>query len=1406
MFNLSKPQTAIYEMDRFLGGSVCNIAGAILFEQDYETIVLEKTVNILIKSTDTLRTRIVMQGSIPMQTINEYTEQSIPSACFSSDDEYEAWANENARIGIDLFSSLYEFTVIKTPAKSGIYVKLHHIIGDAWTLSILANQINSILSGDETATYSYTDYLTKEQAYINSDKYAKDKEYWLSVYDKNNEVNYLSEKVTKGYESDRFNVTLSEEQTNKIKNYCKKSDLSEFMLFATAVAAYCYRITDKNNFYIGTPVINRAGTVDKNTVGTFINTIPVAVNIGEEDTFAELANKLTTEMASNFRHQKFIYSDILTALRKEKNQSEVLFDVIVSYQNAKIFGNNDVAFITEWYYQGLQTESLQVHIDDRDDKGLFTVNYDYQTEKFSKTEIESMHGHLMNLIHSATDCEEKKLYELSVLSVEELHTLLYTFNDTAVVYSRDKTVHQLFEEQVEKSPDKMAVVACDKTLTYRELNEQANRIAHGLIEQGVKPGDIVAFTLTRKSYLIAAMLGILKAGAAYLPIDPQYPKERIEHMLVDSSAVLCVSEETINKFFAHQHTENPCILMSSASICYCIYTSGSTGQPKGTLITHRNVVNFCNNNVVNCIIQPWHESIVSVTTVGFDIFVTESILPLLNGMRIYLSDENQASIQSELNKLVVENNIDVIQTTPTKMQLLIYDSEQLQYLKTLKVIVLGGEKLEKPLIEQLVKHTDARIYNIYGPTETTVWSTNTEIRKTDITIGKPIANTQIYILNKYQDHMPIGAIGELCIAGDGVGKGYLNRPELTAEKFVDNPFGKGKMYKTGDLAKWRADGNIEFIGRNDFQVKIRGLRIELGEIETVLSSYESIKQAVVALQKDENQRQYICAFYLTDSDVDLKAVRAFMGEKLPLYMIPHIFTRLDALPMTSSGKINRKALPDIDLVNIASTMEYTAPITEQQKKICKIMEEVLKASPIGLTENFFEIGGDSLKAIEFVSKAHNAGIYFSLQAVFDNPTVEEMCEFIENGDKNTNAYNVSDFEKYEPILSENVVDENFIPLKTDVGDILITGATGFLGAHVLSEYVDSEQGKVYCLVRGSDINDSGQRLRSVLKYYFKDKYDDVFGTKIIPICGDITKEKLADGEIPTVAMVIHTAATVKHFGSYKHFYEINVLGTQNVIKYAKSNGAKLIHISTMSVSGDGLFDQFGFKEADEELHFFENCLYIGQPLDNVYIRSKFEAECVVLDAVLEGLEANIVRVGNLTNRYSDAKFQSNFSENAFVKRVKAIIEIGILPDYLDSIVVDMLPIEYCAKAIKTIAQHFNMKRNVFHVHHKTSLNNIVESFMSIGVDVHFAKETDFVEKIKLMAKNDDLKHAYEALINDMDENMRLSYVVNIFVHNTLSTKYLNRLDFEWPPITVEYIKRYVEYFRSTGYLEACNEK
>ena len=722
--NLTKPQKLIYDMEKFAGGAIAVICGSMLVNGKKNLSELKRAVNEIYRLNDALRIRISEIDGEVSQTVTEYTEQDVPVLCFENKAELDAYAENYAKTPMDFYGNLCEVSIVTLPDKCGLLVKLHHIIGDAWTLALLGSQFNCLINGETPESYSYTEYIDNENTYFQSKRYEKDRQFFLSQLKKCDEATYLCEKQGRSLHARRKTFVIDSKDTKLINNYALQKETSAFVLFTSALAAYMNRTKmNAENFYIGTAVLNRNSIKEKNTAGMFINTVPMLIELDNTKSFAENLSGIEETAFSVFRHQKYNYGDVLSAIRKEYNFTEKLYDVMISYQNATITGAD---IETTWYHSGVQSESLQIHIDDRDNEGIFRIHYDYQTEKFTEHEIEMLHQHICNLLFDAVEHSGKKLYELDILTADEQQKLLYAFNDTAVDYPRDKCVHQLFEEQVEKTPDKTAVVACDRTLTYQELNEEANRIAHSFIEKCVGVGDIVAIKLTRKSYLFSAMLGVLKAGATYMPIDPTYPEDRIEYMLAESNAKYCIDEDNIPELLTNKTVSNLNITIKHNDAFCALHTSGSTGKPKMSLLKHGGMVNFITANQ-----RFWLgvDTVVSATIVTFDAFVMDSVLSVAQGKRVVLASEDEIYNQTLFEKLFKYSDCNMFFSTPTKIENYINRSNNKKFVRRIKNLVVGGEIFTEHLRNLINSYSpNSIIYNIYGPTESTICSTSTEIK------------------------------------------------------------------------------------------------------------------------------------------------------------------------------------------------------------------------------------------------------------------------------------------------------------------------------------------------------------------------------------------------------------------------------------------------------------------------------------------------------------------------------------------------------------------------------------------------------------------------------------------------------------------------------------------------------
>lgn len=998
-FSLTSAQQTFYTEKVTHDMPVWNHAFYVMFSGRRSGEELIALLNEIIKENEVFRLRFAKDKHENIfQSIDDYEEKGFDFFNFESIKELDSFMQKSADTPCLLCKNPYEFSIFRLPGKFGIMLRIHHMLSDGFCVSLLIDKIKSKLGmiEKETKIYSYQRHIEDELLYKESKRFEKNIAFW----NRNLSQNFSNILFDIGvsdfdYSSAEKAYSFSVDCVKQVKIICKKENIPFSSLVYAMFAVYVKRVLEIDDFSVGMPILNRLTADDMHTLGLYTHILPLIMHVSDKDTFISLLEKAYDSVVNLLKNQKFTQYDIHNNCTFEK-KDKALFDVTVDFQPEYYL--SDCEF--KVFYANKLSTPLEIHFYEGKDDTL-SVRVRYRTNIFRESNITDMLGRLEGILEAFAENPFALICEASIeskhiLTEEEKQKLLYDFNATAFDYPKDKCVHQLFEDQAEKTPKKTAVIASDRTLTYRELNEEANKIAHSLIERGIGVGDIVAFRLPRKSSLIPVMFGILKAGAAYLPVDPDWPQERIEYMLGDSGAKILVTEDNIEELLNNSNSSNPDVEITAENICYCIYTSGSTGMPKGVLIKHKNVLNYVSNNANNVpggIIKENCRNIVSVTTATFDIFVTESLMPLVNGMTVIMADEKQSNVQKELNELLKKIPADVLQTTPSKMKMLISNRAYTEYLKAMKVILIGGEAMDASLAKELKEITDAEIYNIYGPTETTVWSSYAKIENGDITIGKPIANTQIYILDNSLNSVPIGVTGELCIAGNGVGAGYLNRPELTAEKFVDNPFGEGKLYKTGDLAYWREDGNIVYVGRNDFQVKVRGLRIELGEIENAITSIDGIENAVVIVRNDETGRQLICAFY-TGSDMDAKEIRAHIGKKLPKYMLPHILTHLDEMPLTSSGKIDRNALPQVDLNNISQETEFVAATTEEEILLTEAIKAVLKKEKVGVNDNFFDLGGDSLKAIELTAILESKGYSVEIRKIFDSENLTEIAENI----------------------------------------------------------------------------------------------------------------------------------------------------------------------------------------------------------------------------------------------------------------------------------------------------------------------------------------------------------------------------------------------------------------------------
>lgn len=1416
-YPLSSAQRRIYYNTKMIGekNTVYNMPGGILVNEILDKEMVENAFRKIIQRHSILKTSFVINEENVMQKIQENMDFKIP-VYHDTEEKTQEIINKFPKPFILEKAPLIRVELHYIDNKKTLLlVDTHHIIMDGTGLKNLIIEFSRLYNGEKLKTIpiQYKDYAVWENKYNESEEIKRQEKYWLNkLKDSNNlqlDLPYdYKFKAERSYQGKKISYIIEEEKFRKIERYAKKIHVSPYMLFISTFFILLYKYTGQEEILLGSPVVNRNINETKRMIGMFVNNIVIKAKINPEESFLEFLSQMKEQILEDLSNQNYPFDMLVKNLGiVGQHAKNPLFDCLFTYQN----NEENTIKLDEHECKIIEIENniskfnLSIEIKPK----AHTINIEYCSDIFKKETIEQIYNHYINTLRLISENNDIKIKEISVISEEEKNKILNKFNDIKLKYSKEKTISQLFEEQAKKTPNNIAIVFGENKLTYRELNEKSNQLAYYLRKKGLKPNDIIGIMLPRSLELLCAILGVLKSGACYIPIDPTYPEKRIQYMLENSEAKLLlttnelfeqiefknkISVELENEEIYCGNVENITNVNNPEDTSYIIYTSGSTGLPKGVILKHKSLSNLCadlNSRVEFLQDNCKYKNIISITTASFDIFIFETLICLQKGLKIIMANEDEQRIPILLDKLIKENDAQIIQMTPSRMQIFLDNIEDMPNLSNLKYVTLAGEALPLNLRDDLKKLGVKKIYNGYGPSETTVFSSFTDVTESnEITIGVPIANTQNYILDKNLKPVPIGVAGELYISGDGVGKGYLNRQDLTQERYIDNPFIDGSiMYKTGDVCKYDNNGEIYYLGRADNQVKIRGLRIELEEIENKILEFPNIKKAKVIKQVIGN-REIISAYYISSKRISLSKLRKHLQDNLPNYMIPSYFTALDEFPYTPNGKIDKNALPIPNGILENEKNEYIAPKTDLEVSLAYIWEDVLNTKPIGIKDNFFELGGDSVLAMNLNIKLLKITDKIKYADIFAYPTIETLAQKIqteiEEKQEDLSAFN----EKYKEILNKNIPKE--IKYKKP-NNILLTGVTGYLGIHILEEFLKNEDGKIYVIVRKDPGINVREKLLNKMHYYFKEKYDKYLDSRIIIVEGQISESGfgLNQDELfklgNSIDIIINSAAKVSHYGNYQEFYNINVKSVENIIDFANLFNKKIFHISTLSVSGNGFVDSFyQEQEFEKNVEFSEDDFYIGQKLNNVYVRSKFEAEKRVLDAILKGTDGYILRMGNLMPRVSDGKFQENIDENAYLNRLKTFMSLKCIPNYLLDGYLEFTPIDLTAQAVLKIVQYADKDNRIYHVFNHNHVY-IKELLKILSNDIEIISNEEFKKKIRKILNNSK-SDLLNSLINDFDKDLNLNYKSKIILNSEHTIELLKLYGFQWSRIDERYLR------------------
>ena len=939
---------------------------------------------------------------------------------------------------------MFYFALIRFDEETtGYYIKLHHLVSDGWTFYMLFEEIHrhyrELVAGGASgdgARPSYTTYIEEEKAYLSSARASEDRDFWSEYLLPLPEEVRLSWKrrPSLGIKGDVQRHTLPQELRAKILDLAEKEGTSVFKCLLAGLAVYIHKVQGLEDVVIGSASHNRNGATQKETAGMFVSTVLFRIGIRGEDRFSTLLKRIGIDVDGIVKERRRHPFDLWAVEVKEKTgiDPSYLFNInLIDHGVERAKG-----YVSEYHFCGNEATPLTIHLFNREILRSLELQWIYQLACFSREEIGHMHRALVAILGDALQDPGKRVRDIQLLSREERDQILCTFNDAKSACREQRTIHKWFEDQVERTPDRTALIYDEGDgnergirLTYRELNDRANRLARALRGKGVGPGAIVGIAAEPSHHMIIGILGTLKAGGGYLPIEPAYPQNRIRFILEDSRPHLLLTQGGLHERvpfqgeriaideedFSSQDTANPGCVNTPSDLAYVIYTSGSTGKPKGVMVEHGNVSAYLEAFLAEFDLSS-RDTVLQQASFSFDAFVEELYPVLLRGGRLAIPPPHVVKDMDRLADFVRKHQVTLITCSP----LLLNEFNHRGDLRGVHTFISGGDVLRAEYVDRLLQHS--RVYNTYGPTETTVCATYYPCAPGPagtVPVGSPIKGYRVYVCARDGGLLPVGIPGEICVAGPGVTRGYLHRPEQTREKFTENPFRPGeRLYRTGDLARWLPDGNIEFLGRLDQQVKLRGYRIEPGEIEAHLLKHGSVKGAVVTTldQVSEEGTQSrnddaLCAYVLLrgeppspgDRAERVRALKAFLYDTLPEYMIPAHILFLDRIPVNPSGKVDLKALPD---PRRESVEIKRGPRNRTEKRLASIWSEILgiPEDRIGCNESFFELGGHSLRAARLVARIHKEfHVKLPLEAIFTRATIEGMADAVSRAGRDSFA-------------------------------------------------------------------------------------------------------------------------------------------------------------------------------------------------------------------------------------------------------------------------------------------------------------------------------------------------------------------------------------------------------------------
>ncbi|HKR96001.1 MAG TPA: amino acid adenylation domain-containing protein [Candidatus Angelobacter sp.] len=1007
-----------------------NIHLPIKIEGELHVAALEQSINEIVRRHEALRTTFRQTGKEPMQFVKPSFRVELVPIEVSGDNEVAEWIKKESRFIFDLSSGpLFHARLLRLNLNEHVLLlTMHHIVSDGWSMGVLLRELCAFYSADnkEQAALSdlpiqYADFAVWQRQGLQGALLASHLDYWKQQLAGIPAALELptdrAHSASRSFRGAGIPFLISAELKERLGAFSQREGATLFMTLLAAFNVLLYRYTHQEDIVVGTPIAHRNHAEVEQLIGFFVNTLVMRTQCFGEFAFRELLHKVKEASLSAYAHQEVPFEKLVEELHPERSLSHSpLFQVMFDLQNAPMppIHLENLRLTPLPFEPGTSKFDLTLTLNETAN-GLDGA-LEYSTDLFDETTVRQMVESFKTILHGMTLNPDAEIQSLPVLTEAEKRKLLIEWNKTSQPYASDALIHQLFERQAERTPERPALVCGDEALSYRALNARANQLARYLKKCGVGAEALVGILMQRSAETVVAILATLKAGGAYLPLDPSYPAERLRFMIKDARPRVVVTKSTLSHSLPEsmpqivcvdreadeigkESAENLHVEASPANTAYAIYTSGSSGRPKGVIVSHQNLLHSTFARLLY-----YREAVrafLLISPFSFDSSVAGLFWTLCQGGKLVVPEEADHQDPAYLLKICERHNVSHLLCLPSFYRVLLEQAND--RLASLEAAIVAGEKCPLDLVRQhSIFLAGVPLFNEYGPTEATVWSSVYECCDDDsrdnLPIGRPIANTRIYLLDSQLHPVPPGVAGELHIGGGGVTRGYLNHPELTAERYIPDPFSGeqgARLYRTGDLARYLATGDLEFLGRKDFQVKLRGYRIELTEIESVLTEHASVQQTAVLMREDAQQNSQLVACIVLRPGMDVKAneLREHLKSRLPAYMLPVRFVTLDSMPLTPAGKLNRKALELYGPVKPDTSSEYHAPQTALEEVLAGIFSEVLGVTRVGVFDNFFDLGGHSLLGTQVVSRVREIfQIELPLRRIFEEPTVSGLAQ------------------------------------------------------------------------------------------------------------------------------------------------------------------------------------------------------------------------------------------------------------------------------------------------------------------------------------------------------------------------------------------------------------------------------